>query len=184
MIITHHHIMNVFVTEPCPYNSARVLPDKHIVKMPLETCQMLSMVYSKWYFDWGQLTKKDGTPYKTEKGAFRGHPCTIWAAENIYNTAWLIAHGFGLSREYYERYGKVHTCLEPLVESKKIFEEKTGENVAIYCHAKNFPRAMPEEWKYDDNIDTFTAYKRYIASKPWAATNYLRIPDRKPDWIS
>ena len=56
--------MNVFVTEPCPYESARVLPDKHIVKMPLETCQMLSMVYSKWYFDWGQLTKRDGTPYK------------------------------------------------------------------------------------------------------------------------
>ena len=75
--------MNVFVTEPCPYESARVLPDKHIVKMPLETCQMLSMVYSKWYFDWGQLTKRDGTPYKTEKGAFRGHPCTAWAAENI-----------------------------------------------------------------------------------------------------
>ena len=33
-------------------------------------------------------------------------------------------------------------------------------------------------------IDIFTAYKRYIASKPWAATNYLRDPSRKPDWLS
>ena len=89
--------MNIFVTDHDPVVSAEVLPDKHIVKMPLETCQMLAVVYSKWYYDWGNdlLPKKDGTPYNTEKGAFRGHPCTIWAAESIANTAWLIQHGFG-----------------------------------------------------------------------------------------
>ena len=32
--------MNIFVTDPDPIKSAVVLPDKHIVKMPLETCQM------------------------------------------------------------------------------------------------------------------------------------------------
>ena len=70
--------MNIFVTDPDPNLSAEVLPDKHVVKMPLETCQMLAVVYSKWYFNWGNdlLPKKDGTPYNTEKGAFRGHPCT------------------------------------------------------------------------------------------------------------
>ena len=78
--------MNVFYVDKHPVRAAEQMCDKHIVKMPLETCQMLSMVYSKWYFDWGQLTKRDGTPYKTEKGAFRGHPCTAWAAENINNT--------------------------------------------------------------------------------------------------
>ena len=29
--------MNIFVTDPSPYKSAMILPDKHIVKMPLET---------------------------------------------------------------------------------------------------------------------------------------------------
>ena len=84
--------MNIFITDPDPIKSAEVLPDKHIVKMPLETCQMLAVVYSKWYFDWGDdlLPKKDGTPYNTQKGAFRGHPCTVWAAQRIANTAWLI----------------------------------------------------------------------------------------------
>ena len=43
--------------------------------------------------------------------------------------------------------------------------------------------AMPEEWKYDDTIDTFTAYKMYVASKPWVKDNYLRLPNRKPSWI-
>ena len=33
--------------------------------------------------------------------------------------------------------------------------------------AEDFARAMPDEWKYDRKIDTFTAYKKYIASKPW-----------------
>ena len=104
--------MNIFVTDPCPHKSAEVLPDKHIVKMPLETCQMLAVVYSKWYFDWGDelLHKKDGNPYNTKKGAFRGHPCTVWAAEDVKNTAWLIAHGMSLCYEYYKRYGKVHSC--------------------------------------------------------------------------
>ena len=32
--------MNIFVTHPDPHVSAKVLPDKHVVKMPLETCQM------------------------------------------------------------------------------------------------------------------------------------------------
>ena len=39
--------MNIFVTDPDPVVSAEVLPDKHIVKMPLETRQMLAVVYSK-----------------------------------------------------------------------------------------------------------------------------------------
>ena len=46
-----------------------------------------------------------------------------------------------------------------------------------------FVRAMPDKWKYDDSIDTFTAYKMYIASKPWVCDNYIRLPNRKPDWV-
>ena len=104
--------MNIFVTSPCPHESAKVLPDKHVVKMPLETCQMLSIVFSHWYYDWGDdlVKKKDGTPYSVKKGAFRNHPCTKWAADSIYNTAWLIQHGCALSQEYSYRYGKLHGC--------------------------------------------------------------------------
>ena len=47
--------MNIFVTDRCPIQSARNLPDKHIVKMPLETCQMLSIIYSDWYYGVGKL---------------------------------------------------------------------------------------------------------------------------------
>ena len=170
--------MNIFVTDPDPVKSAEVLPDKHVVKMPLETCQMLAVVYSKWYFNWGNdlLPKKDGTPYNTEKGAFRGHPCTIWAAQNIYNTAWLIQHGFGLLQEYTHRYGKIHSCQSTIEHAAEIFPEQDSEPT-------EFVFAGPDVFKHDDTIDIFTKYKRYIASKPWAASNYLRDDTRKPHWI-
>ena len=59
--------MNIFVTDSNPVVSAQCLPDKHVVKMPLETCQMLSIVASeKWGHDYGTLPKKDGTSFKTE----------------------------------------------------------------------------------------------------------------------
>ena len=86
--------MNIFATCLSPKESAQVLPDKHIVKMPLECCQMLSIVASKkWGHNYGDLPRQDGTPYKTDKGAFRNHPCTIWANENPANARWLITHG-------------------------------------------------------------------------------------------
>ena len=74
------------------------------------------------------LPKKDGTPYNTEKGAFRGHPCTVWAAEDIRNTAWLIQHGMALLNEYTHRYGKVHSCQTAMNEAEKIFEIKNRKN--------------------------------------------------------
>ena len=46
--------MNIFVTSPDPHKSAIVLPDKHVVKMPLETTQMVSLLFSPWYYDWGE----------------------------------------------------------------------------------------------------------------------------------
>ena len=175
--------MNIFASDPSPYLSAKVLPDKHIVKMPLECCQMLSIIFSKWYYDWAPLPKKDGGYYATTKGAFRNHPSTKWAGENHYNTAWLIQHGCALASEYRVRYGKVHSCTKTLFEAKRIFHRKADKAIVCYSMATDFSRAMPDEFKYDDSIDTFTAYKRYIASKPWVKDNYLKLPHRKPDWV-
>ena len=175
--------MNIFVTDECPVLSAVALPDKHIVKMPLECCQMISIIYSSWYHDWGTISKKDGTPYSTAKGAFRNHPCTQWAAESYENLAWLIRHGHALCNEYTRRYQKIHACHDGIYEAEFLFTNKTHVTIDIYKNVKSFIRAMPDEYKLDTSIDTFTAYKMYIASKPWVASNYLRMPERKPNWI-
>ena len=172
--------MNIFVTSPCPKESAYCLPDKHIVKMPLETCQMLSIVASdKWGHGYGTLPKSDGTPYSTDKGAFRNHPCTQWAGETVQNCRWLIKHGLALCEEYSNRYRKIHSCLQTLAIASKIFP-------LDYIHREKltpFVRAMPDEYKFDTSIDTFEAYKRYISSKTWVKDNYLRMPQRRPEWV-
>ena len=177
--------MNIFVTDRCPIQSARNLPDKHIVKMPLETCQMLAIIYSDWYYGVGKLYKSDGTPYRTAHGAFRNHPCTQWAATNQYNLAWLIKHGLALCDEYTARYNKVHTCQDVIHQAVRIYNFCFDDSVSNSCHrVTDFTRAMPEDIKFDKTIDTITAYKRYLNTKPWLATNYLRIPSRKPSFIT
>ena len=177
--------MNIFVTDRCPIQSARNLPDKHIVKMPLETCQMLAIIYSDWYYGVGKLYKQDGTPYRTSHGAFRNHPCTQWAAANQYNLAWLIRHGYALCHEYNLRYGKVHTCLDVIAQAERIYHKSFDNLMLSHASRKvaDFTRAMPEYLKFDTTIDTITAYKRYLNTKPWLASNYLRIPSRKPSFI-
>ena len=176
--------MNIFVTDRCPIQSARNLPDKHIVKMPLETCQMLAIIYSDWYYGVGKLYKSDGTPYRTAHGAFRNHPCTQWAAANQYNLAWLIAHGIALCNEYTARYNKRHTCYDPIIQAVAIYDLCFDDSVShAYRKVTHFTRAMPESIKFDTTIDTITAYKQYLNTKPWLATNYLRIPSRKPSFI-
>ena len=139
---------------------------------------MLSIVASeKWGHGYGDLPRKDGTPYKTNHGAFRNHPCTIWANEDSANASWLIAHGIALCDEYEHRYGKKHSCLDTLIHAQIWFPYKHP-----HLHTP-FVRAMPDMYKHDIAISTFDAYKMYIASKPWVSTNYLRDPYRKPSWV-
>ena len=171
--------MNIFVTSPWPAESAIVLPDRHINKMALECCQMLSIVASKkWGHDYGTLPKKDGTPYATEKGAFRNHPCVLWTAKSIDNAYWLIKHGMNICDEFQLRYGKPHSCYNTLLEAYYLFPKGKIDKVTP------FVRAMPDEFKLDTTINTFTAYKNYINSKTWVRDNYLRMPSRKPSWIN
>ena len=170
--------MNIFVTDPDPSVSAQCLPDKHVVKMPLETCQMLSIVCSEeWGHNYGKIYRNDGQPYQTKKGAFRNHPCTIWANDTLENAWWLLTHGLALCAEYTHRYGKIHSCQRPLQETTHLLPSAD--------HTKHTPFvfAGPDVYKHDKTIDIFTAYKYYIASKPWAASNYLRDPSRKPNWL-
>ena len=151
--------------------------------MILESAQMLSIVFSPWYWDIGTVSKVNGEPFKTEKGAFRNHPCTQWAADSFPNCAWLIQHALGMCDEFNIRYGHQHKLTKSLFETKKLFHRKTGEIILVFKEVTGFARAMPEDIKFDDSIDDITAYRRYMNTKEWVWSNYLRIPDRRPDWV-
>ena len=146
--------MNIFVTDPDPVKSAQVLPDKHIVKMPLETCQMLAIVCSeKWGHGYGEIHKTNGEPYKTDKGAFRGHPCTIWANQCLENAWWLLTHGIALSLEYTNRYGKTHSCHRPLLEATHLLPSADFTFLIVFKHfqlLESLPSLVLRQ-AYEDN---------------------------------
>ena len=98
------------------------------------------------------------------------------------NWQWLLAHGLAMCDEYTARYGKVHTCQKTLLAAKEILptadpQGRSGKDTTPFVFAG------PDEFKLDTSISIFEKYKMYISSKPWVKDNYLRIPDRKPDWV-
>lgn len=169
--------MNIFVTSPCPEKSAIVLPDRHVNKMPVETCQMLAYVASEHYHNYGTIPKINGEPYKTTNLPHIRHSCTKWAAESIHNATWLIYHGFMLCEEFQRRFGHQHGCYNTLMSAYNIFPEGDLKKITP------FARAMDDVFKFDTSLSVFEAYKKYIASKEWVATNYIRMPSRKPVWV-
>jgi hypothetical protein len=86
--------MNIFKLDESPVVSAKYACDKHVVKMILESAQMLCAIHP------------EGTaPYKR---SFYNHPCTKWVRESAKNYEWLLIHAYALCDEYTSRYGKVH----------------------------------------------------------------------------
>ena len=83
-----------------------------------------------------------------------------------------------LCDEFQLRYNKPHSCYTALLEAYYLFPKGKITNVTP------FVRAMPDDYKYDTSIDTFEAYKRYVASKTWVKDNYLRMPERRPEWVA
>ena len=67
------------------------------------------------------FSQKEMVLHIKEKGAFRNHPCTVWANETVANARWLIKHGLALCEEYSNRYAKIHSCLHTLAHAENYF---------------------------------------------------------------
>lgn len=105
--------MNIFVLDECPEAAAQYQCDKHIVKMPTETVQMLvsALLLNGAPEHLMPIAKTTGEPHR---GGYKNHPCTRWAAESYDNFMWLYEHGEALCAEYQWRYGKEHAALSQL----------------------------------------------------------------------
>ena len=128
--------MNIFYLHDDPQTCAQLHCDKHVVKMPLETAQMLCTVYHEHGYE---------APYKA---VHRKHPCTLWAGRLRSNYAWLWNLGMALCEEYTFRYGKVHKSqyvLETLTELPVFMIGKSITPVSP------LPQCMPEQYKQDTN---------------------------------
>ena len=138
--------MNIFALDNDPVRAAGWHSDRHVIKMILETAQILSTVHHAY-----------GHPV-TYKPTHPHHPCTLWAGATAGNYRWLNALGLALCAEYTARYGKTHAC-----ENMLRFELLHPPAGLTGDHRTPFALAMPDACKRPD--DPIESYRRYYQHK-------------------
>lgn len=154
--------MNIFISDNNYVNCALALDDKRLVKMVLETAQLLSTAVNEC---------GGKAPYKS---THKNHPCSIWARQTRSNFDWLLKHGYALALEYTNRFNKVHKCLHILVE----LDEKDMRNYIPDGPLTTFPNCTTNKTKgvsFKHINDVTEAYKQYLNAR-WATDT------RKPVW--
>jgi hypothetical protein len=162
--------MNIFYLDNDTEKCAEYHVDKHVVKMILEYCQLLSTAHrlsdghvEPGFSKAGRNVKRwrllDGRDSVLYQATHVNHPSAIWARASKENYLWLADLLNKLSKEYTRRYGKVHKC-----ESDGLIEalQTTPNNINVAKFTQPTP-AMPEEYISDDSIISYRTY--YIQDK-------------------
>ena len=156
--------MNIFYLDKDPIAAAVVQYNKHVVKMILESAQMLCAAHHI-------LGDPDDVPYKL---AHKNHPCTICVRENSLHYDWLYEHMMALGDEYTARYNKTHMSIDkckhlnihPRNIPHEIFEQP--------------PQCMPDEYKDECSVQAYWNY--YIAEKHVVANlKTEKLYERRPE---
>jgi hypothetical protein len=156
--------MNIFFLHIDPEECAKMHVDKHVVKMILESVQLLCSAH--------HFTESEYVPpYKL---THKNHPCSIWVRESQDNYKWLVNLTEELCKEYTYRYGKIHKC-----EKEGYVTDLKNNLPPIPDTGFSKPRqAMPEEYKDDDSVVSYRNYyfygKKHLHS--WKNRN-------NPEWL-
>lgn len=151
--------MNIFLLSTDPREAAEAHCDKHVVKMILETAQLLYCAH--WVVD------PESVPIGGYRKTHPNHPCAIWTRESRENYRWLCELGIYLCKEYTFRYGKIH---------------KTQEHITWLAeHMPPLPMvpqtpfrmAMPDEFK---DADPIVAYQQYYLGAKQRMLVYSKRP--------
>ena len=149
--------MNIFVLDKDPEIAASMMCDKHVVKMILETAQMLCTVAA---------SKGHDVPYRP---THKSHPCTVWAGLSRSNWAWLLLHGHALCDEYTRRYGKTHKSLSVIGHCAQLDLEFDTDALTP------FAQAMPPQYRANCPVVAYRNY--YHGEKAHFATWKTSAPD-------
>ena len=155
--------MNIFFLDYDVKKCAQYHVDKHVVKMILETAQLLCGVH--------HLTPQV-TPQVPYKLSHKNHPCSIWTRESLSNYLYLCELGLELGKEYTHRYGKRHKSID--VINWCIINKPNIPDIGFTTPAM----AMPDEFKTDSVVESYRNY--YMGAKISLASWKNR---EKPFWF-
>ena len=185
--------MNIFYVDEDPVKAAEQLVDKHVVKMILESAQLLSTahrvldgeqsIFEKYVhgsFPPRYMKKKVWTlPDFRESVLYQAthinHPSAIWCRTSVENYLWLVEHFFGLMNEYMHRYEKVHKCNGEL----SYMLQSPPKKLEAYDWTP-MPSCMAPEYIISDN--PLTNYRNYY--KVGKATMHKWKNRQPPEWIT
>ena len=175
--------MNIFYISKDPVQAAQWMVDKHVVKMILESAQLLSTAHrvldGKEYIDsssgrrikrWKLFDDREPVLYKA---THINHPSAVWCRASVSNYIWLSDHLYALLNEYTYRYGKVHKCSElayPL-QSPPLNLKKWDET----------PMLCAMDDKYIISKDPVENYRNYYKAGKVALHKWTKR--QAPDWI-
>lgn len=149
MSIAKGEQMNIFFLDRLPEKSAEMLCDKHIPKMLLETCQMLSTAYQR---NLGENTI-------LYKPAYPNHPMTRWVGDSQPHFEWAFDHAVAISQQYTKRFGKAHKSNRIIKVIACDLLDEINESVMFADNGfQDPPQCMPDEYKMADAVD---GYKKY-----------------------
>ena len=153
--------MNIFIVDTDPRQAARDLCDKHVVKMTLETAQLLCTTAH---------TLNLPAPYNP---THTNHPCAVWARSNQESFVWLLEHGLALCSEYTRRFNKIHKS-EPIIKEAKVLKY-----LLPIGPLSPFALCVPYEYRQPDPVLSYRTYynKAKASFARWTA------PAQPPTWF-
>lgn len=166
--------MNIFILDTNPIVAAQWQCDKHVVKMIVESAQMLSTAHR--ILD-GEQTRRPSISGKTMvkywvhpnqdledklyKAVHVGHPCTVWTMETNANYEWHYQHFKALCIEYRFRYGKTHSTETLLTDTLRRAPTHTK-----WSNLRTpFALAMTHEPQCIHKDDPVKSYQEYYHTK-------------------
>ena len=193
--------MNIFALSRNPVEAVQQMIDKHIIKMPTETCQMLhtNILYMQYFKEHGEEPQlKDlkafhaFTESELMKPAMLNHPSTIWARQSRQNFDWLYEHGLALCQEYTYRYDKSHGSFDRILDVN-IHAKLTYRHG--YPHSGLTPVSIAMDDSYRIDLDKYSqrnpnwtgwdfviaSYRHYYLEGKWRIAEWRK--NRRPDWF-
>lgn len=158
--------MNIFYLDKDPKLAVEGMIDKHVVKMVLESAQLLCTCHRILDGEHGYKVSAAGRRLQTwthpdpkmeeqlYKSQHFNHPCSLWLRESVENYKWLYEHFKALSEEYTKRYKKVHLSWTKL--GNLLATPPKNAPLAPFSEP---PQAMLPEYKVEG--DSVKAYHNY-----------------------
>ena len=163
--------MNIFMLDNDPAIAAKYHCDSHVIKMILESAQLLATAINE--------TQGNGKQVMPYKSTHVNHPCNIWVRESRDNALWLVELAYALNAEYRYRYRRTvnHKSYDMLTATQIKRRIKSLPDAGFTSPAL----AMPDRYWVLEPFDPVASYRAYYRGSKAELLSYTRR--ELPEWL-